>query len=164
VRSHFSRFLRSLLIAVLAFLGVARQGRAGDVIVFGCSASPGETWKSGYGASISSTWFTVLQLEAEAARLPGELGDGRMTSFTGSALLSPPVGVLTPYGGLGVGLFRQSLGSNRDTGTFKALVLGLKLKLGGLLVVKGEYRRYDLSGEPLLALDHRLSAGAGISF
>ena len=36
--------------------------------------------------------------------------------------------------------------------------------IGGMLVVKGEYRRYDLSGDPLLPLDHRFSAGAGVTF
>jgi hypothetical protein len=31
-------------------------------------------------------------------------------------------------------------------------------------VVKGEYRRLSLSGEPLLEMTHRISAGAGIAF
>jgi hypothetical protein len=74
------------------------------------------------------------------------------------------VGIFTPYGGVGVGLFRQTLGSLSDTGTLKALVLGVKMKVGPVIVVKGEYRRLSLSGDPLLAMTHRLSAGAGISF
>jgi hypothetical protein len=39
----------------------------------------------------------------------------------------------------------------------------VKLKLG-LLVVRAEYRTFELSGTPLLDLDHRIYAGAGISF
>jgi hypothetical protein len=145
-------------------LGVSGPVWAGDATVFVGFGSPRDTWKSGYGGALSSTWFRAVSLEAEAARLPGVLPDSTFTSFTGSALLAPPIGSVTPYGGFGVGLFRQGLGSEHDTGFLKALVLGLKLRVGGLLVLKGEYRRYDLSGTPLLALDSRYSLGAGISF
>jgi hypothetical protein len=87
-----------------------------------------------------------------------------MTSFTGSALLSPPTGDVTVYGGLGVGYYRQSLGGIDDSGFLTAFILGAKAKLGGVLVVKGEYRRLKLSGDPLADMDSRFSAGAGISF
>ena len=45
----------------------------------------------------------------------------------------------------------------------RCFVVGLKLKLG-LALVKGEYRRITLSGEPLLPMDRRISFGAGVSF
>jgi len=70
---------------------------------------------------------------------------------------------LTPYGGLGVGVFRQTLGSGSDTGTLRAFILGAKVKLG-LVVIKGEYRKINLSGGPFLEMTARISAGAGISF
>jgi hypothetical protein len=113
---------------------------------------------------LSSTWFNVVTFEGEAARIPGETTDTGMSSFTASALLSPPVGALTPYGGLGVGLFRQNVGSDSDIGRLKAWIVGAKVKLGGLIVLKAEYRRLDLSGTPLLDMDNRISAGAGIAF
>jgi hypothetical protein len=87
-----------------------------------------------------------------------------MTSFTASAFLSPPIGGLIPYGGVGVGLFRQTLGSESDLGRLRALVLGVKLRLKDLIVLKGEYRRLELSGDPLLPMDSRVSFGAGIAF
>jgi hypothetical protein len=125
---------------------------------------PGDAWERGYGAALSSTWFNVLTFEGEAARIPGTSTDEQMTSFTASALLSPPVGALTPYGGLGVGLFRQTVGDDADTGRLRAYIVGAKVKLGGLVVLKGEYRRLDLSGDPLLPMDSRISFGAGIAF
>jgi len=155
---------RAPLLAFFVLFGLMRPVRAGDITAFVARPSPGDTWATGYGATLSTSWFGVLNLEGEGARLPGDDPDASMTSFTASALIAPPIGSLTPYGGLGVGLFRQALGSKHDTGTLKALVLGVKLKVGGMLVIKGEYRRYDLSGDPLLPLDHRLSAGAGITF
>ena len=150
--------------AVLALWGGASEAHAGDVTVFATFPTPTETWQRGYGAALSSTWFRVLTFEGEAARIPGETSDRGMTSFTASALLSPPIGGLIPYGGLGVGLFRQTLGDDADTGRLRALVLGVKIRVKDLLVLKGEWRRLELSGDPLLAMDSRISVGAGIAF
>jgi len=152
-----------LVILTLGLAGRAASVRAGDATVFASWSSPSDTWARGYGAALSSTWFQAVSFEAEAARIPGQTADGNMTSFTGSALLAPPIGFLTPYGGLGIGLFRQTLGTRSDTGIVRASILGAKVKLG-LLVVKVEYRKLGLSGTPILPLNHRLSAGAVISF
>jgi hypothetical protein len=150
-----------LLIAGLC--GLVGEARAGDAVVFATWPSPGESWSRGYGASLSSTWFQVASFEAEAVRMPGETTDGNMTTFTAGAMLAPRIGFLTPYGGLGIGLFRQTLGTLSDTGTLRARFIGAKARVG-LLVVKAEYRWLTLSGSPLIRLDHRVSAGAGISF
>ena len=156
---------RALLGAAVlaAVLGIPSKATAGDITVFFTLPAPTETWGRGYGAAISSTWFTAINLEAEAARLPGDSSDISMTSFTGSALLAPPLKILVPYGGFGIGVFRQSVGTLSDTGILHAFVLGLKVKLG-LLVLKGEYRRISLSGPPPASMTARITAGAGISF
>jgi hypothetical protein len=160
---------RHVILLVLACvaagaLASSRPAAAGDVTAFVAFPSPTDTWGRGYGAAISSTWFRILNFEGEGARLPGDSADASMTSFMGSALVAPPVGFVTPYGGLAIGLFRQSLGTLSDTGVVRALVLGVKVKVGPVLVVKGEYRRLALSGSPLLDMTHRISAGAGIAF
>lgn len=149
--------------AVALLAGPASSAEAGDVTAFMAFPSPGDQWERGYGAALTSTWFNVLSFEGEAARIPGETTDAGMSSFTASALLSPPVGAVTPYGGVGVGLFRQNVGSDSDIGRLKALIVGAKVKLGGLIVLKAEYRRLDL-GDSLLEMDSRISAGAGIAF
>lgn len=150
--------------AALAALGAASPAAAGDVTAFVAFPRPSASWERGYGAALTSTWFNVLSFEGEAARIPGRSTDEGMTSFTASALLSPPIGAVTPYGGVGVGLFRQNVGGDSDIGRLRALILGAKVKLGGLIVVKGEYRRLDLGDNPLLPMDERFSAGAGIAF
>jgi hypothetical protein len=150
-----------LVLAILA--GVPEAASAGDITAFVALPAPTNVWGRGYGATLSSTWFQAVSLEGEAARLPGDSTEAGMTSFTGSALLAPPIGIVTPYGGVGVGLFRQTVGADTDTGTLKAFILGAKLKLG-LVVIKGEYRRLTLSGTPLLPMTARISAGAGITF
>jgi hypothetical protein len=153
-----------LALAVLgALLAAPARASAGDITVFFTLPAPTEIWGRGYGAAISSTWFTAISLEAEAARLPGDSSDISMTSFTGSAMLAPPLKFLVPYGGLGIGVFRQSVGTLSDTGILHAFILGLKIKLG-LLVLKGEYRHIGLSGPPPAEMTARITAGAGISF
>jgi hypothetical protein len=157
--------VRNLLTAfiLLGAAAAARPAEAGDVTAFVTLPSPSDVWDRGYGAALTTTWFSAVALEGEAARIRGDLGDSSMSSFTGSALLAPPLGPLVPYGGIGIGFFRQSVGEQSDTGVVRCFVAGLKLKLG-LAVVKGEYRRISLSGEPLLPMDRRFSFGAGISF
>lgn len=155
--------VRWLSLAGLGLLLGVSPAAAGDVTVFATLPSPSEQWNRGYGAALTSTWFQAINLEGEAARMPGDVGNANMTSFTGSALLAPPLGPIVPYGGVGIGLFRQTVGSTSDTGVLRCFVLGLKVKLG-LALVKGEYRRIDLSGEPLLPMDRRISFGAGVSF
>jgi opacity protein-like surface antigen len=155
----------AISVAVLAGTVLASgPAQAGDVTAFVAIPRPSDRWNRGFGAALSSTWFNVVSFEGEAARIPGETTDTSMSSFTASALLSPPVGAFTPYGGVGVGLFRQSVGLDSDTGRLKAWILGAKVKLGGLVILKAEYRRLDLSGTPLIGMDSRLSAGAGLSF
>jgi hypothetical protein len=153
-------------LAVLAtLLAAPLQARAGDVTAFATWQSPGPEWSTGYGAGLASGLLPFLQLEAEAARSRyAKLDDGSISYFTGSLLLAPTLGVVTPYGGLGFGLYRESLRETSETNVFRALVLGAKVKLGGLLVLKGEYRKYTLSGDVLIPFDERYSLGAGISF
>ena len=152
------------LASALAAAGAASPAGAGDVTAFVALPRPSGNWDRGYGAALSSTWFNLVSFEGEAARIPGRRTDQGMTSFTASALLSPPIGFLTPYGGFGIGLFRQNIASDSDTGQLRAFILGAKVKLGGIIVVKGEYRRLDLGDGSLLPIVERYSAGAGIAF
>jgi opacity protein-like surface antigen len=154
----------AVLTVGLGALLAPAPARAGDVTAFVAIPSPTDRWNRGFGAALSSTWFNVVSFEGEAARIPGETTDTSMSSFTASALLSPPMGALTPYGGVGVGLFRQTVGSDSDIGRLKAWIVGAKVKLGGLVVLKAEYRKLDLGGTPLVDMDSRISAGAGLSF
>ena len=62
-----------------------------------------------------------------------------------------------------MGVQRTDPGRFGDNGTLKSVLGGVKLKLG-LLVMRAEYRTFELSGTPLLALDQPHLAGAGISF
>lgn len=155
--------LLPVALALAVLLAAAPSAGAGDVTAFITFPSPSDAWDRGYGAALTSTWFQVVALEAEAARIPLDSAEGTMTSFTGSVLLAPPLAALVPYGGVGIGIYRQSVADTGDTGTLRTFVLGAKLKLG-LLVVRADYRSLRLSGDPLLPMDRRISIGAGITF
>jgi hypothetical protein len=152
---------RGVLALVLAT--AAAPAQAGDVTIFAARPTPNENWGTAYGAALSSTWFRVINLEAEAARHPGKVPEEIMTTFTGSAFLALPLGRLVPYGGPGVGFFRQSRSDRSDTGFVKSFAVGAKLKLG-VILLRGEWRRINLSGVPLLEIDSRIAAGVGIDF
>ena len=151
------------LVLALVLATAAAPALAGDVTIFAARSTPNENWGTAYGASLSSTWFRVINLEAEAARNPGKLPEEIMTTFTGSAFLALPLGRLVPYGGPGVGFFRQSRSDRSDTGFVKSFAVGAKLKLG-VILLRGEWRRINLSGVPLLEIDSRIAAGVGIDF
>lgn len=156
---------RSLVAAsaVFGLLGAADSSWAGDVTAFVTLPSPDDAWARGFGAALTTTFFGVTAVEFEAARVPLETATGTMTSFTANALVQIPIAALVPYFGLGFGVYRQSVADLGETSGVGTFVAGAKLKLG-LLVVRGDYRRLNLHGEPLLPMDSRVTFGAGISF
>jgi hypothetical protein len=155
---------RAAVLLGSALLLSAPVAAASEISAFLAIAKPDEVWAGGVGGAFSFSFFSILHFEAELARQPAEDPDASMYTLTGSVLVALPTGRLVPYAGLGIGGFRQELGALSDTGTLHALVAGLKFKLAPIFLVKAEYRRIDLSGEPLLELEHRLSVGAGLSF
>ena len=162
MRECFRRWAPVFLL-LLGAAGTA-PAEAGDLTAFAAFAQPGDNWNTGYGAALCWGILPFVSIEGEAARVPGAVEDSSMTSFAGSAFFSPPTGNVTLYGGLGVGYYRQHVGVIENSGFLTAFILGVKAKVGGVLVVKGEYRKLKLSGSPLADMDSRFSAGAGISF
>jgi len=154
---------------ILVWLGAASSASASEITAFISKATPDDVWAAGIGGAFSISFFSILHFEGEVARQSGEFEGSKMYTLTGSVLVAPPTGKVVPYAGLGVGAFRQETGALpdgalNDNGTHSVLVAGLKVKLGAIFVVKGEYRRFGLSGKPLFALENRFSVGAGLSF
>jgi hypothetical protein len=159
-RTHAPFFLAAFFVLSPV---LAVPAHAIELVVFVSDARP-SVWGTGVGGTLTTTWVKLLALEAELARQPGLPIDSSMTSFSATALLAPPIGPITPFGGLAVGLFRQSRGPVTDNGTLTAFVLGAKLKIAGLVVIRAEYRAIALSGDPPLGMDKRFSGGIGLSF
>jgi hypothetical protein len=152
-------------LAPLVLLALSsRPSSALDLTGFVSKSSPDTVWGRGYGGAIGARFFGIATFEGEAAWHGGAHDELTMTTFSAAALLSPPIGRVTPYGGLCVGAFRQATRVNSDYGTLQGFVLGVRVSILTSLVIKAEYRNYNLSGTPLAQLDHRYSVGGGLSF
>jgi hypothetical protein len=160
---HFPRL--SLAFGAVGLLLVLPLGaRAGEITLFLSRNAPTDSWKVGQGATLTMGLLKVAQIEAEGARGLDSEGLQRMTYFTGSALAKLPFSKVSPFVGLGVGLYQQSLGSNWKINALEAGFVGVKVRLAELVVLRGEYRRLSLHGTPYRKLESRITLGAGISF
>jgi len=159
---------RSILAGAvtLVLLGAAPPSASAiELTLFVSTGFPSESWRTGVGGDVTLTLLKLLAFSGELARQGSEL-DNSMTSLTGSVLLVAPLRTFRLYGGVGVGGFRQGSGPalDSDLGVHRVLVVGVKKTFEGILVLKAEYRRFNLSGDPPVLLEHRASVAAGLSF
>lgn len=150
--------------ALALLLAAAAPSGAAELTGFATGASPGDTWKLGYGGMLTITLFNVVGGELEGAYQGSEIPETSIVSGAAKAYLGPTIGSLVPYAGLGVGVYRQSLPTKSDQGTYGLLFLGAKLKFPFGLVVRGEYQWLDMPDEVSLAFDNRYLFAVGVSF
>jgi len=151
-------------LAAATVLGGARPGAPAEVTVLLSGADPGETWKKGYGGALSISLFNIIGGEIEGIWQGSEQESTSHFSLSAKAYLAPPFGTFVPYGGIGIGLYRESLPGSSDTGSLGLVFVGAKLKFPVGLVVRAEYQWVDMPTPAPLDLDHRYFAGLGLSF
>ena len=155
--------LLGLLVAGL-LLGSVRTASPAELTVFASGAGPGETWSTGYGGMMTITLFNIVGGEIEGAWQGSDLPSTSLFSLSAKAYLSPQFGRFVPYGGLGAGVYRESVLNNSDTGTLGLIFLGVKFKFPMGLVLRGEYQWVDLPMAAPVDLEHRYIFGVGLSF
>jgi hypothetical protein len=153
----------ALLALALASL-VPRPAAAADIGVFVSGAEPGAFWGHGFGGYLGITLFNVIGLEIEGAKQNGEVPDSSMLSLSGRAFLAPSFGRFVPYGGLSIGGFRETLGSEDDWKRRSSVFLGAKLKFPLGLTFRAEYEWVDVASDALIPMDRRYYGGVGFSF
>lgn len=155
-----------LIVAMIAVLapGAARKASGAELTVFLSGASPGEAWGTGYGGIVTITLFNIVSGDLEGAWQGSELPSTSFFNLSAKAYISPQFGRFVPYGGLGVGVYRESLPGTSDTGTLGLLFLGLKLKFPFGLVIRGEVQWMDVPMAAPVDLDQRYILGLGLSF
>jgi hypothetical protein len=149
---------------LLGLVLVAAPARGLEATVFISGASPEIVWKRGYGATVGFGFLKLAAFEVEVARQPGAVLEDGMISLTGAALFAPSFGPFVPFIGIGAGFQREETALSSDYGTHSAFIVGGKIKLAGILVLRAEWRRLGLAGTPLLPFDDRFSGGIGLSF
>jgi hypothetical protein len=167
-------------VGLTALLMVAAQGvEAGEITLFwshnkpsGSDAMARGAWRDGVGATLALGLMKVAQVEVEGARGLDSTGVLRMTYFTAGAALKLPFTKVAPFAGVGVGVFHQSVGDSWMINTHAAAFVGVKARIADLLVLRAEYRRFELRGisetlqpvETFQPLKSRFTLGAGIAF
>ena len=163
-----SRWTRRLTGAGLALglLLACPPAQATEATLFLSYSTPTDIWGWGVGGDLSFSFLKLAMFGVEGAHQRSPTFQTPINYLTVQALLVLPVRKLRLYGGLGAGLFYESASAagQSDFGSLTALILGAKLKVQDILVLKLEYRRYGLTGEPPLALQQRISIGAGVAF
>jgi len=132
--------------------------------VFLSGAGPGETWSTGYGGMFTITLFNIVGGDLEGAWQGSDLPSTSLLSLSAKAYIAPQFGRFVPYGGIGVGVYRESVLNDSDTGTLGLGFVGLKLKFPLGLVIRGEYQWVNLPMPAPLDLDRRYILGLGLTF
>jgi hypothetical protein len=155
--------LRALLVAAL-LSAAARTATPAEIGVFLSGASPGEIWSSGWGGTLTITLFDLVGGELEGAWQGSERPSTSLFSLSAKAYLGPSFGRVVPYGGIGAGVYRESVSGDSDNGTLGLVFVGLKLKFPFGLIVRGEFQWVDLPLAAPVDLDHRYLVGLGLGF
>jgi len=153
----------AVAIATLASLP-ARDARAAEISVLVGSGSPSAAWGTVWGGMLTITLFNIVHGEIEGARQSGAFEGTALYTAAAKAYLGPQFGRLVPYGGIGVGLYHESLPVDDDQGTSGLVFVGAKLKFPVGLVLRGEYQWVDLPDAAPVRLDHRYFIAVGLSF
>jgi hypothetical protein len=153
-------------IAVLALvcLAGARTARPAEISVFVAGANPAETWSRGWGGILGVSLFSIVHGEIEGAWQGSELPSTSILTGHAKAYLGPTFGALTPYAGLGVGLYHASFVGGSDSGTLGSAFIGLKLKFPLGVGLRGEYQWLNLPQPAPLQLDSRYLFALGLHF
>ena len=153
----------ALLLAGLALVP-APAARAAEISVLVGSGSPDVAWGTCWGGMLTITLFNIVHGEVEGARQGGPFEGTSLYTASAKAYLGPTFGRLVPYGGLGVGVYHQSLPIDDDQGTTGLLFAGVKLKFPFGLVLRGEYQWVDMPEAAPVQLDNRYFFAVGLSF
>ena len=154
----------ALALAIAAVAAApAREARAAEISVLVGGASPDTTWGTCWGGILTITLFGIVHGDVEGARQSGALEGTSLYTASAKAYLGPSFGRCVPFGGIGAGVYHQSLPVDDDQGTTGLLFVGAKLKFPIGLVLRAEYQWVDLPEAALLQLDNSYFIAVGLS-
>jgi hypothetical protein len=157
--------LVSALLAALLLTTTAQPAFADLTGFLGVSTTPDA--RPVKGVALGSG-LLVLGFEFEYAATDADVPKGApsIKSGMGNVLLQTPVAVfrMQPYFTTGGGVYREELGSHKETGFGWNTGGGVKITLAGPLRVRLDYRVFKLGDAALYSPSHRLYAGLNLRF
>jgi opacity protein-like surface antigen len=159
---------KRLAIVALGVAGLSllpgRPARAAEISVLVGSGSPDTAWGTLWGGMLTITLFNIVHGEVEGARQSGALEGTSLYTAAAKAYLGPTFGRFVPYGGIGAGVYHESLPVDDDQGTTGLVFVGAKLKFPLGLVLRGEYQWISMPDAAPVKLDSRYFLAFGLSF
>ena len=156
---------RTAVVVMLGLLAAPLPAQADVTAFLGVSPTPG--LRAGRGAA-AGAGLVVVAFEVEAAQILERADDGKPGLVTGMAnlLVQTPLDVsgMQLYATAGAGLYRERLGTHRETSGAVNVGGGVKIGVAGPLKLRLDYRLFRLQGAPLHAAYHRFYAGATLGF
>jgi hypothetical protein len=159
--------MRRIRVAGLAaLLSLAAAPAWADATAFiGANTTPAN--RSVRGVSVG-TGLLILGFEIEYAKTTNDdtVAAPSLTTGTGNVLLQTPVSFFgfQPYLIAGGGLYRERLGTHRDTSFLTNTGGGVKVTLAGPVRLRVDYRVFKLGSGALYTPAHRIYAGLNLKF
>jgi hypothetical protein len=154
-----------MLCAVAALTAWPRAAAADVTAFIGITPTPENRALRGVAFGFG---LLVVGFEFEYANTVEDLLAGLPGLQTGSAnvLVQTPIDIarMQFYGTGGAGLYRERLGTTRETSYGTNVGGGAKVRVIGPLKVRLDYRIFRLEGDPLHQTYQRFYAGANVSF
>ena len=149
--------------AFLWLLFSSAPSRAGEVGAFLTWPTPTMNWGTGFGFHVAVISLPFLQAGGEFARMKGENPLVSVDTYTAQVELNPPSLKISPFVGLGVGVYRGANGDQSDWSSVNALFGGVRVPIG-VARLRAEFRKIGLAGTPRVNIDKRFSLGVSFRF
>lgn len=161
-----ARLIGVLLVMVLVMvLSVARVARADATVFIGAAGDPANRQVRGFAVGVS---LLVVGFEFEYAHAVEDLTERAPSLKTGSGNIffqTPfPIAGLLFYYTAGGGLYREELGTLRETNFGVNTGGGVKVSLAGPLRLRVDYRLFKLLGNPAHGRPQRVYVGLNLAF
>lgn len=158
-----ARMRVGLLLALLIAAGAAPA--AADATAFiGANTTPTNHQVRGFAIGIG--FMLAVEFEYANAGEDADVGAPALRTGSANAILQPPVGIagVQPYVTFGLGLYREQLEGQEQTGFGLNTGGGLKISLIGPLRLRVDYRVFRLGDNALHSPAHRVYGGLNLRF
>lgn len=156
--------VRTLAVVAL-LLALAVPARADGTVFIGANTTPANRMVKGFAVSLA---LLAVAFELEYATTGDDLLAGAPSFKTGMGnllLQSPfPLFGFQPYFTTGGGLYREELGTHRDTSVGLNTGGGVKVALLGPVQLRVDYRVFKLGSGALNSPAHRVYLGLNLKF
>jgi hypothetical protein len=157
--------MRQLVIVVLLALVPATPALADATAFIGTTTTPANRTAKGLALGVG---LLIVGFEFEFAstgETPEEAAPLLRTGMGNVLLQTPfPIAGMQFYVTTGAGGYRETLGSRQETHVGFNSGGGAKISLLGPLRARLDYRVFNLRGEPLHSVVHRVYAGVNLAF